>query len=483
MPETDGVATTLRRRLLKVIAPITLGLVVLTAITVIGAARILIFPLYADTVSFLIENLARNLDHADGSVLQIEKILSAASRKGKFSYLVGSPEKLSFYDKSIVSPELLMNEVVAELDPDQKSMVRISGFGPGLRLLGATCLDSGQFLVVVEDWHSFAGLYLKVYSCGFILLLLGVAAAVWVSSWMIFAPIWSRLQGLENILREYGHGHHDQRLPLDEKAAGDGFLLVHFEFNRMADIISALAAEKEQRTAAERAWLAALAHDLNTPMTIMRGQAENLVEYGQSLGPREQQQRLSEILAQSLYMQALVDDLLTQASARLTTLKLNPGWVDLAELYDVLIDTFYSPATQKGIALVADDQGLKVWADSLRLRQILVNLIRNALTHARNLNCIELLAEKGDGGTWVIVQDDGDGLETGVAETLFMAGQRGDQVKIKGWGLGLAIVKMLAEAHGGHCQVGSGPEGGARFEVWLPAAESVTKKVRLDCGG
>ena len=204
----------------------------------------------------------------------------------------------------------------------------------------------------------------------------------------------------------------------------------------------------------------------------MRGHAENLVEHGHYPVANEEHQRLSEILAQSLYMQALVDDLLTQASARLTTLKINPERVALSELYDILIDTFYYPTTAKGVVLVADDQGLKVWADPLRLRQILVNLIRNALTHAGNLNCIELLAKRADGGTWVIVQDDGDGLEAGDEKTIFTNGRRGERAKVKGWGLGLTVVKMLAEAHGGYCRVGSGAEGGVRFEIWLPESSA-----------
>ncbi len=327
-----------------------------------------------------------------------------------------------------------MSEALSGLAQDQKSQVRISGFGPGLRLLGITRLDSGQFLVVVERGYSFAGLYIKIFLGGMFLVVLGVAAAAWVSAWLIFAPLWSRLQGLENALRKHGQGYPDLRLPLDEKSVRDGFLLVHFEFNRMADTILALATEKEQRVETERVWLAGLAHDLNTPMTIMRGHAENLVEYGDSLPLCKQHQRLSEILVQSLYMQALVDDLLTQASARNATLKVTSEWVGLAELYDVLIETFH-----------------------LRLRQILVNLIRNALTHAQGAKCIEMLAEKGDGGTWVIVQDDGGGLGLGVEETIFTAGERGVGAEVKGWGLGLAVVKMLAEAHGGHCQAGMGP--------------------------
>lgn len=156
MSKNDGPATTLRRRLLKIIAPITLTVVVLTAIVVIAAARLLIFPVYAETVSLLIENLALNLESAGGSQLALEKVLSDASRDGKFSYLVGSAEGLSFQDESVEAPELVMSEALSGLSREEKSRVRISGFGPNLRLLGITRLGSGQFLVVVELGRSFA---------------------------------------------------------------------------------------------------------------------------------------------------------------------------------------------------------------------------------------------------------------------------------------------------------------------------------------
>ncbi|MBN2704926.1 MAG: HAMP domain-containing histidine kinase, partial [Deltaproteobacteria bacterium] len=176
---------------------------------------------------------------------------------------------------------------------------------------------------------------------------------------------------------------------------------------------------------------------------------------------------LAEMLKQTLYMQALLDDLLTQAGARLATLKINPGWVDLAGLYDALVETFHHPASQQGVTLVADDGGLKVWADPLRLRQILVNLMRNALTHAGELSCLELLAEARGQAVLVIVQDNGRGLDKITPAEAFTAGARGGQ-GTRGWGLGLTVVRLLAEAHGGDCRLEFSPEGGLRVEVKLP---------------
>jgi signal transduction histidine kinase len=255
---------------------------------------------------------------------------------------------------------------------------------------------------------------------------------------------------------------------LDEKCAADGFLLVNFEFNRMADAIATLDDEKKERERDERAWIAGLAHDINTPMTIIRGYAENLAECGAFSESPEQLRYLSEILAQSLYMQALVDDLLTQASTRLTPLTITPEWVELSGFYDLIIDMFHFPAAARGIALIAEDNGLKVWVDPLRLRQILINLVRNALTHAGHLKCIELLAECCDGGVMLVVQDDGSGIEAGSETAIFTCGKRGEHSGVKGWGLGLAVVKMLTEAHNGYCRVAVGPQGGARFELWFP---------------
>ncbi len=467
MSNGDGSVKILWPRLLRVLAPVTLATVILTAVIVIAAARFIVFPVYADTVSILLENLSRRINAGDGNPAELAEILTTA-RKGKFAYLIGRPEAVSFRDESIENPENLLRQLLAGLPRNESTRVRISGVGPTLRLEGISRLDQGRFLVVVERWNSFAALYLRVFLGGLGLVLVGVALAVGLSSWLIFSPLWLRLKGLEKALRRYSLGERDLRLELDQGVADDGFLLVHFEFNRMADRILKMELERQRRAAAERALLAGLAHDLNTPMTIIRGQAENLVEHSRFLSRDEQKQRLSEILAQSLYMQALVDDLLTQAKAELAVLKVNPEPVDLAELYDTIVDTFHYPATRIGVVLIADDQGLSVWADPLRLRQILTNLIRNALTHARSLTCIELLAEKAEGGVNVVVRDDGAGLDESLAADIFKAGTRGADNEVKGWGLGLAVVKMLAEAHNGCCRVDSAPGTGTSFTVWFP---------------
>jgi len=469
---SSGPAATLRRRFLKVIAPITLVVVVVSALIVMAAARLLIFPVYSETVTLLLGNLARDIVPISGDPKAVEELLRRVSGNDKFAFLLAAADgRIAYCDKAIFHPRKLLHEVKRWSLTTDRPRVRISGFGPGLRLLGAIRLPDDALLLVRERGQGdFGALYKRLFGGGLALVVFGVAAASWLCSWLIFAPLWARMRELEGALREYGEGRMEVRLPLDEKAGRDGFLLVFFAFNRMADTIVTLAAEKEKRAEAERLWLSGLAHDLNTPMTIMRGQAENLVEHGESLGPDEQRQRLREILAQSLYMQALVEDLLTAASARTRGLELSLEMVELGPLYDVLIETFHHPAVRKGVALVADDQGLAVRADPLRLRQMLVNLIRNALIHADELHCIELLAARSGRGVLVIVQDDGSGLDEDDAERVFQAGERGDEARAAGWGLGLAVVRMLAEAHGGGCRLARGPEGGARFEIWLPDA-------------
>lgn len=435
-----------------------LAAVLLTALVVIAAARLMVFPLYGEAVTFYLRSLGAGLPAPPTG---IEDYLANAG-KNKFSLLCADRGRIVFHDAAIKTPELLLGQARTLLPADQSSAFKISGFGPGLQLLAIVRPASDVELVLIEQGRHFAPLYLKTFCGGLLLVLLVLLVVARRAVWSVFAPLWRRLQGLEEAFHDYAAGRRHQRLPVDEIVAADGFLLVNFEFNRMADTISQLAREKSEREAFQRRWLAALAHDLNTPMTIIRGHAENLLE-----AAPEKSSRLSEILAQSLYMQALVDDFLTQARAENATLELRPERIELAALFDRLVETFYHPAQRRGVALVADDGGLEVWADPLRLRQILVNLLRNGLTHARGLSCLELLAEASVDGTLLIVQDNGSGLEGIGYQEIFQSGRRGAG-EGRGWGLGLAVVRMLVEAHGGSCRATESPEGGLRIEVFLP---------------
>jgi two-component system OmpR family sensor kinase len=164
-------------------------------------------------------------------------------------------------------------------------------------------------------------------------------------------------------------------------------------------------------------------------------------------------------------MGVLVEDLLTLA--RLDEVRTAPhGPVDLAALARDAVDDARVTAPDREITL--DAEPARVTGDADQLRQVLSNLLRNALVHTPAGTPIEVTV---DGGVRFAVRDHGPGLPTGDAAALFdrfWRAERGRERGKGGAGLGLAIVAAIVEAHGGTVTAVNHPGGGASFEVRLP---------------
>ncbi|MEM7356304.1 MAG: HAMP domain-containing sensor histidine kinase [Acidobacteriota bacterium] len=342
-------------------------------------------------------------------------------------------------------------------------------------ILGAVRLDGAQILVVeyrrLGFWRHLDEVVRILAATLFCAFTVGL-----LLSRRLAAPILGRLETLRAVLDAYGAGDQEARLP--EISQRDAFANVYEAFNRMGDRIDELEAEKRQRIEDERALVAGLAHDVNTPMTVIRGYAEILLEEDAPRDAAARRRIASELLGQSLYVQAILDDLLAMTKATGQDLSLAPEPTALDPLFDAVVDTFQPIARRHGIELIGDADGLEAQADPLRLRQILTNLVRNALVHARGATLIELTArrEHPEGGSphvVVSVCDDGSGIADADVLRLFERYHRIHEADGKGWGLGLAIVKMLAELHGGSCTYVPRQQG-ACFEVALPPPDAGT---------
>lgn len=370
------------------------------------------------------------------------------------------------------SRELL--DRATELLGDRREVAVIRGFGPiHLRLEAARRIDERHVVALERRIHGLWTRYTTaVVAIAVSVVVIGFGVAALVTD-RVYRPLRHRLQSLEEALVAYGRGRTGLRLTPDDSRR-DEFDQVFEAFNGMADRIAELERERAARVEAERALLADLAHDLNTPLTVLRGYAETLAERGRRVEPDQVRGISAEMLDQSLYVQAIVDDLLTMASARVAQLQVRPQAVNLDEMVDSVVDSFHQMARQRGVALFGDAAGLEVRADPVRLRQILTNLVRNALLHATGASQIEIGARRRRGGVALRVEDDGPGVPDDAAPRLFERHRRGNAAGAAGWGLGLAIVRTLAELHDGSASYAPRPGGGSRFEVWLPGAADGT---------
>jgi two-component system OmpR family sensor kinase len=240
--------------------------------------------------------------------------------------------------------------------------------------------------------------------------------------------------------------------------------------NRMLDRLEQAFGERQASEDRLRAFLADASHELRTPLASIRGYAE-LFRIGAARDPENTEKAMTRIEAEARRMGVLVEDLLTLA--RLDEVRdLKREDVDLGRLAGDAVDDARATAPDREIELVSEP-GTLAAGDPSGLRQVLANLLRNALVHTPAGTPIEVqVGPAGDGRVQVVVRDHGPGLPDDRADVLFERFWRAEGGRERGRagaGLGLAIVAGIVNAHGGDVAAETAPGGGARFTVRLPA--------------
>lgn len=269
----------------------------------------------------------------------------------------------------------------------------------------------------------------------------------------------SPLNAVAHSLREVAQGKLDARAPLDEQAIGETAQLVR-DFNAMAERLQSMTREREF-------WNAAIAHELRTPVTILRGRLQGLAE-----GVFSPSSELFEgLLRQVEGLNHLIEDLRVLSLNDSGHLEVQRVSVHLADELSSVLQAFATPLADKGFHLHRElDAKLQVECDAVRIRQALMALLENALRHADPGNLRVRLEQVGD-DCQLSVEDDGPGIDSALAADIFEAFRRGDPSRSRksgGSGLGLAVVKAIAEAHGGQAYCQASGNGGSRFVLSWP---------------
>lgn len=242
--------------------------------------------------------------------------------------------------------------------------------------------------------------------------------------------------------------------------------------------LAAQASEARARRSEERMrqFVADASHELRTPLTTIRGFAE-LFRQGAVAGPEDVARLLRRIEDEASRMGLLVEDLLLLARLdRERPLALSPVELPVLATEAVQAARAVAPDREIGLEIVPDAGPLVVSGDDARLRQVLGNLLTNALTHTPP-EAVVTVRLRAEPGTAVLeVADTGPGLTPEQAERVFERFYRVDAARTRradgasGAGLGLAIVAALVAAHQGSVEVAETPGGGATFRVRLPLA-------------
>ena len=223
-------------------------------------------------------------------------------------------------------------------------------------------------------------------------------------------------------------------------------------------------------------FLASMSHELRTPLNAIIGLTEMLVSNAPRFGTDKAQEPLRRVNAAGTHLLGLINEVLDLAKIEAGKLELNPEPVNLARLIDEVIGTAGQLAekNQNRLIVEAQEDLGALNADSLRLKQILLNLLSNACKFTKAGEVALRVRRVADGRDWVelAVADTGIGLTAEQQAKLFQEFTQADSLTARrygGTGLGLALSRKLARMMGGDVTVTSEPSKGSVFTVRLPA--------------
>jgi two-component system OmpR family sensor kinase len=253
------------------------------------------------------------------------------------------------------------------------------------------------------------------------------------------------------------------------------------EMVELAETFNKMAADVQHAERLRNNLMADVSHELRTPLTVLEGNLRADLDHVYSLDEAE----IANLYGQTRHLIRLVNDLRELALAENHQLLLEKQPTDLNTLVAETLQAIEPLAAEKGVRLENDTAQLpELLVDSIRIRQVLFNLLANALRHTPAGGQVTVSATATAGKVLLAVRDTGEGLDPEQLAAVFDRFYRGDKSRSRetgGTGLGLAIVKAIVEAHGGRVAAQSAGKGqGCAFVVTLPldsqpALEGVTR--------
>ena len=244
------------------------------------------------------------------------------------------------------------------------------------------------------------------------------------------------------------------------------------ELERLSVALNHMIARLQEAIDGSKQFVADASHELRTPLTVMRGELESLAQDRQ-LG-RETRETLGSVLEEVERLAEIVDSLF--ALSRLDAGEAAAEWrrFDLAELAATTAEQMSLLATDKNVSVAChSDPGVMVEGDPARLKQVIVNLLDNAIKYTTAGGRVRLTVRREQDSAVLEVDDDGIGIPAEALPHVFKRFFRVDSSRSReqgGAGLGLAIVKSICSAHGAEIEVVSAPGKGSTFRLRQPLA-------------
>jgi len=382
-----------------------------------------------------------------------ERFIRITRGDGHDVYASGPPHDDSF-DPAIVPPPSLAHP--------GEFLRKESSLKGSMLIAAQTYTGAGNSRFVVEVGVSTARTEETVRQV-LLMLAIGLPIAVCVAVAGGFVLVRRALKPVDNLSQKAAaitQHSLSERLPVVR--TGD-------ELERLSVSLNLMITRLEDAINSSKQFVADASHELRTPLAVLRGELENLAQDTQ-LVPQTRE-TLGSSLEEVDRLAEIVEGLL--ALSRLDTGEARAQWVrfDLAALVATTADQMSLLAEDKHITVVCDSsERVMIEGDQSRLKQVVVNLLDNAIKYTPNGGRIKLKIAQEEGNAVLDVADDGIGIPPEALPHVFKRFFRVDGSRSRdqgGAGLGLSIVKSICDAHGARVEVSSNPGQGSRFRIRL----------------
>lgn len=343
------------------------------------------------------------------------------------------------------------------------------------KLLLAVVLSAGLVLVNV----GFTAGLMFISSHDFALLVLLLAFSLGMSAYfaLVVADSFdSTLQTLLQGVRQVSEARLETRIDI---RSGDEIEDLSSAFNAMAMKLEEAFARQRDMEQARRQLIAAVSHDLRTPLATMQVMVESINE-GIVTDTDTLQRYHRTLQAEINYLSRLIDDLFELSQLDFGLLQLQPESASIGDLVSDTLEALRPQAEQRRLTLRGEVEGYipEVLMDTSRMQRVLYNLVQNALRHTPPDGAVHIRAADRGEEVQISVADTGEGIESEELTHVFERFYRGNRARTRGEagsGLGLTIAKGIVELHGGRIWAQSARGEGATFVFTLPKTRELVQ--------
>jgi signal transduction histidine kinase len=334
-----------------------------------------------------------------------------------------------------------------------------------IRLASRTRTQTLALIAANRSAHSSSRTLFISVSAGSVVLALALGLLL---SWSLIGPI----RRTEARLEEISAGDFSGQLDVPNR---DELGSLARNVNRMNDELRRVYGELESASANKSQFLTNMSHELRTPLNAIIGFSEVLHE--QMFGELNERQLayVQDVLDAGKHLLSLINDLLDLAKIEAGRMELEVSQVSLPEILRGAISIQAERASRGRIklGLTVEPEEIAVTADERRVRQVVFNLVSNAIKFTPPEGHIDVAARLVDGYVEIAVSDTGPGIAPEDVEAIFEEfEQTSEGRKVEGTGLGLPLSRKLVELHGGHLWAESEPGKGSTFRFTLPVEQA-----------